>query len=161
LIKKLCCAGQSPRTRLDNLILIIDYYLPLLSIWKKYITGKQSEDIMMAAKMTRISLLAGAAIALSLPAKAAPDYPTSALAEYVYSCMKANGENRDMLDRCSCSIDVIASVITYPQYEAAETYKQMGLLPGENGVLFRDSAPAKASITELKRAQAEADVRCF
>jgi hypothetical protein len=51
--------------------------------------------------------------------------------------------------------------VTYPHYEAAETYKQMGLLSGENGVLFRESAPAKASITELKRAQAEADVRCF
>ncbi len=116
---------------------------------------------MTMSKITQIALLAGAAIVLSLPANAASDYPTSTLAEYVYGCMKANGENRDMLQRCSCSIDVIASVVTYPHYEAAETYKQMGLVPGENGALFRESAPAKASITELKRAQAEADVRCF
>jgi hypothetical protein len=75
--------------------------------------------------------------------------------------MKANGENRDSLQRCSCSIDVIASVISYDHYVAAETYKSMGMVPGENGALFRESAPAKASITELKRAQAEADIRCF
>ncbi|MCO4318180.1 hypothetical protein M8997_013380 [Phyllobacterium sp. 21LDTY02-6] len=106
-------------------------------------------------------VFAVAAIHTVAPASAATDYPTSTLAEYVYGCMKANGENRDMLQRCSCSIDVISSVITYDHYLAAETYKSMGLVPGENGVLFRESAPAKASITELKRAQAEADIRCF
>jgi hypothetical protein len=75
--------------------------------------------------------------------------------------MKANGENRDILQRCSCSIDVIASVVTYEHYVEAETFKQMGQVPGENGTLFRESAPAKAATTELKRAQAEADIRCF
>ncbi|QRM57552.1 hypothetical protein F3Y30_23980 (plasmid) [Sinorhizobium sp. BG8] len=75
--------------------------------------------------------------------------------------MKANGENRNMLDRCSCSIDVIASIVTYDHYVTAATFKEMGLVSGEKGVLFRESAPAKAALTELKRAQAEADVRCF
>lgn len=116
---------------------------------------------MSASKILQSGLLAIAAISYSLPAKSAADYPTSTLAEYVYGCMKANGENRDSLQRCSCSIDVIASVISYDHYVAAETYKSMGLVPGDNGALFRESAPAKASITELKRAQAEADIRCF
>lgn len=120
-----------------------------------------SEAVMLRSKITKFGLLAIAAISLSLPANAASNYPTSAVAEYVYGCMKANGENRDTLQRCSCSIDVIASVVTYERYEAAETYKQMGLLPGENGALFRESAPAKAATSELKRAQAEADIRCF
>ena len=116
---------------------------------------------MITPKIVNAALLALAAIAASSPAKAASDYPTSTLAEYVYGCMKANGENRDMLQRCSCSIDVIASVVTYEHYVAAETFKQMGQVPGENGVLFRESAPAKAATSELKRAQAEADMRCF
>jgi hypothetical protein len=116
---------------------------------------------MITRKIMQLALLAPAAITFSLPAKAASDYPTSTLAEYVYGCMKANGENRDILQRCSCSIDVIASIVSYPHYEAAETFKQMGLVPGENSVLFRESAPAKAATTELKRAQAEADIRCF
>jgi len=116
---------------------------------------------MRAFKFAGFVVLASAAFSFVLPAKAASDYPTSTLAEYVYACMKANGENRDMLQRCSCSIDVIASVVSYPHYEAAETFKQMGLVTGENGALFRESAPAKTATAELKRAQAEADVRCF
>ncbi|PSH62457.1 hypothetical protein [Phyllobacterium sophorae] len=116
---------------------------------------------MTALKIVTAALLAFAAIAASSPAKAASDYPTSTLAEYVYGCMKANGETRDILQRCSCSIDVIASVVTYEHYVEAETFKQMGQVPGENGTLFRESAPAKAATTELKRAQAEADIRCF
>src|SRR4051794_21030460 len=39
------------------------------------------------------------------------DYPTSARADYVFGCMKVNGETRQALEQCSCSIDVIASII--------------------------------------------------
>ena len=94
-------------------------------------------------------------------AAAVNDFPTSARADYVFGCMKANGETRDSLDRCSCSVDVIASLISYDQYVSAETFMSMGQLTGENGVLFRTSEPAKIAITDLKRAQAEAEIRCF
>lgn len=106
-------------------------------------------------------VFASAAIGFAVPAAAATSYPTNVVAEYVYACMKANGENRANLDRCSCSIDVIESIIPYDRYETAATFRQMGLVAGENGALFRESAPAKAAIAELKRAQAEADIRCF
>jgi len=94
-------------------------------------------------------------------ARAAGDYPTDARADYVYGCMKANGETRDALERCSCSIDVIASIMSYDDYVAAETFRRMAQTTGETAGLFRESAPAKASTAELKRAQAEADIRCF
>ena len=94
-------------------------------------------------------------------AKAAGDYPTAALAEYVFVCMKANGDTREALDRCSCSVDVIASIMPYDRFVAAETFKRMGLLNGEKGEIFRGSAQAKASVTEMQRAQIEAEVRCF
>ena len=41
----------------------------------------------------------------------ANDYPTSARAEYVFGCLKANGETRQAINQCSCSIDVIASLL--------------------------------------------------
>ena len=44
---------------------------------------------------------------------------------------------------------------------AAETFKRMSQTTGEASGLFRESAPAKAAGSELKRAQAEADIRCF
>jgi poly-beta-hydroxyalkanoate depolymerase len=89
------------------------------------------------------------------------DYPTTAIVDYVYGCMKANGETRHVLQSCSCSLDVIASIVPYERYEAAETYRSLGLQTGERGVLFRQSAPAKSAVSELRRAQAEAEVRCF
>lgn len=94
-------------------------------------------------------------------AQAAGAYPTATLAEYVLGCMRSNGQTRDMLERCSCSIDVIASIIPYEHYVTAETFKRMSQTTGEKSGLFRESAPAKAAGTELKRAQAEAEIRCF
>jgi hypothetical protein len=89
------------------------------------------------------------------------DFPTVARADYVYGCMKVNGETREALEKCSCSIDVIASLITYEQYVAAATFLSMGQLPGERGVIFRQSEPAQKVTSELQRARAEAEVRCF
>lgn len=105
--------------------------------------------------------LAIAILSLVGPANAGRDYPTDALADYVFGCMKSNGETRDALERCSCSIDVIASIVPYEHYVTAETFKRMALTTGEASALFRETAPAKAAGSELRRAQAEADVRCF
>ncbi|WP_409995309.1 hypothetical protein [Rhizobium leguminosarum] len=102
-----------------------------------------------------------AALTGAVTASRAATYPTIAIVDYVYGCMKANGETRAALENCSCSIDVIASIVPYERYEAAETFRSLGLQTGERGVLFRQSAPAKSATTELRRAQAEADVRCF
>lgn len=89
------------------------------------------------------------------------DYPTYARADYVYGCMKANGETQEAMQRCSCSIDVIATIIDYRRYEEASTFLSLGLQTGEKGVVFRTSAQSKAAIGDLRRAQAEAEMRCF
>jgi hypothetical protein len=112
-------------------------------------------------RVSILPLCLAAALIIASPVNAAEDYPTSALADYVLGCMKSNGETRDALNRCSCSIDVIASIIPYDHYERAETFKRMSLMTGEASGLFRESAPAKGALSELKRAQAEADIRCF
>jgi len=89
------------------------------------------------------------------------DYPTAARADYVFGCMKANGETRQALERCSCSIDVIASILPYDRYVAAETVLSMAQVPGALGSQFRSTEFAKVAVDELRRAQAEAEVRCF
>ena len=89
------------------------------------------------------------------------DYPTVARADYVFGCMKANGETRQALERCSCSIDVIASILPYERYVAAETVLSMAQVPGTLGSQFRSTEYAKVAVDELRRAQAEAEVRCF
>jgi len=89
------------------------------------------------------------------------DYPTSARAEYVFGCLKANGETRQAIEQCSCSIDVIASIIPYDRYVTAETVLSMSQVQGTLGTQFRSSAQAANALTDLRRAQAEAEVRCF
>jgi hypothetical protein len=89
------------------------------------------------------------------------DYPTSARAEYVFGCLKANGETRQAIEQCSCSIDVIASIVPYDRYVTAETVLSMSQVRGNLGGQFRTSEQAAGALNDLRRAQAEAEVRCF
>ena len=89
------------------------------------------------------------------------DYPTIARSDYVFACMASNGQTRDVLERCSCSIDVIASVLSYEDYVAAETVLRTIQVTGERVAAFRGSARHKAMVSNLRRAQAEADIICF
>ena len=89
------------------------------------------------------------------------DYPTSARADYVFGCMKANGETREILDKCSCSIDVIASIIPYDRYVSVETILSMSQVTGPVGTEFRQTEAARLALQDFRRAQAEAEVRCF
>ena len=89
------------------------------------------------------------------------DYPTAARAEYVFGCLKANGESRQAIEQCSCSIDVIASLLPYDRYVTAETVLSMAQVRGNLGGQFRTSEQANSALNDLRRAQAEAEVRCF
>jgi len=102
-------------------------------------------------------------IAVTAHAKAEDlnDYPTSARADYVFGCMKANGETQELLQKCSCSIDVIASIIPYDHYVTAETILSMSQVTGPVGSEFRSTEPARLALQDFRRAQAEAETRCF
>lgn len=103
----------------------------------------------------------GFLVLAGVPAKAANDYPTSVLADYVFGCMASNGQTQEMLQKCSCSIDVISSLVSYDEYVQAETVLRMVQRPGEASAVFRDSAWTKSVVDDLRRAQAEAEIRCF
>jgi hypothetical protein len=89
------------------------------------------------------------------------DYPTAARSEYVFGCLKANGETRQAIEQCSCSIDVIASLLPFDRYVTAETVLSMAQVRGNLGTEFRSSEQATSALNDLRRAQAEAEVRCF
>jgi hypothetical protein len=111
-----------------------------------------------AAAMVAAHCVDGVAQAAELPAT---DYPTVARADYVYGCMQVNGQTRDALEKCSCSIDVIASLLPYEQYEEAETVMRIRQRGGENASMFLTMPTLRAKVDELKRAQVEAELRCF
>ncbi|MEP6267877.1 MAG: hypothetical protein ABJ139_11185 [Paracoccaceae bacterium] len=89
------------------------------------------------------------------------DYPTAARADYVFACMATNGQTREMLDRCACSIDEIATILNYQQYLEAETVLSMRRVGGERMSFFRSAAMAENLVADLRRAQAEAEIVCF
>lgn len=92
---------------------------------------------------------------------AGSDYPTAAVADYVLGCLETNGRTREAVERCACSIDVIATLLPYERYEEAEAFLSLGLITGERGVLFRATEASRAAIDDLRRAQVEAELRCF
>ena len=101
---------------------------------------------------------ARAARAIDAPAN---DYPTVARADYIFGCMAANGQTRLALERCSCSIDVIASVLPYAEYEEAETIMSVRQRGGENTAMFISMPLMREKVARLKRAQIEGELRCF
>lgn len=109
----------------------------------------------MAAVLVCAAAQAGA---VSLPAN---DYPTEARADYVFACMQVNGQTRENLMKCSCSIDRIAELLPYRAYEEAETIMTVRQKAGENASMFRSYQPYIDKVNRMKRAQVEAELRCF
>jgi hypothetical protein len=123
-------------------------------------------DVMtMRKKMFGIAAALCLGLASIPDAFAAPvcndDYPTAVRADYVFACMKVNGETQDSLRRCSCSIDTIATLLPYDKYVSGETVASMDQSPGIIGQMFKATLLAKEQLKQLRRAQAEAEVRCF
>lgn len=117
-----------------------------------------------SCKTTIQCLLLGVAVLLGGPPAAQAqfnDYPTATRADYVFACMAANGQTQDALQRCSCSIDVIATLLPHEQYVQAETIMRMRLLGGEKSTVFKTDAAFKSIVDDLKNAQIEAEIRCF
>ena len=118
---------------------------------------------MMARRMLLISaaIFAGSFVALAadsdLPAN---DYPTTARADYVFACMETNGRTPDILEKCSCSIDQIAALLPWSEYEEAETIMSVVERGGDASALFR-SPQLQKKVHTLKLAQVEAELKCF
>ena len=87
------------------------------------------------------------------------DYPTVARADYVFACMAVNGQTREILEKCSCSIDQIAAILPWDEYEEAETIMSVGLRGGE--YVAGQVAAMQEKVHNLKRAQVEGELRCF
>ena len=113
-----------------------------------------------AAYLVTAACLGSASQSLAGPA-ATDDYPTSARADYVFGCMKTNGETPKALEQCSCSIDVIASLLPYDAYVAAATVASLNQEAGQIGSMFRGATVARDALARLRRAQAEGEIRCF
>ena len=130
----------------------------------------KTSDIRLKCRIAGSAVLAMALLLGATPAVHAQspgahsplhDYPTSVRADFVVGCLAANGFEHQKLDACACSIDEIANRMSYDEYAEASTVlsmQQAGV--GPRGGLFRDTPQAKQALERLRRAQAEANLRC-
>lgn len=114
----------------------------------------------LGVALALLAPVAGAVGQESPPRAATNDYPTAARADYVFACMNENGGTQEALRKCSCAIDVIASLLPYKDYEEADTVLSMQRTTGYLADEFRADM-AKNIVKRLQEAQAEAVVRCF
>jgi len=123
------------------------------------------DQVIGAASRSLMLVLGAAALALvtlEAPHAAPADYPTEALADYVFGCMATNGQSQEALRRCSCSIDAIAEKLSYEDYVQAETVLSLQQVPGGGRTgMFRTAPWAQAMVEKLRQAQVEAELRCF
>jgi hypothetical protein len=118
--------------------------------------------------MTRALLLATALGLIAFAARAEGedhhpkyDYPTAARADYVIGCLAANGFSHTLLEKCACGIDTIADMMSYDDYEKAETILSMQQgVHGPQADIFRNTPIAVEEIDRLHRAEAEVNLRC-
>ena len=98
----------------------------------------------------------GAAFAEELPAN---DYPTVSRADYIYACMAVNGQTREVLEKCSCSINEIAAVLPFSEYGRGPLLS-LALKGGEN-VAWTHNPQMQEKVKNMRRAQVEGELRCF
>jgi len=108
-----------------------------------------------------VALVVAAGGGMPALAQAVNDYPTNARVEYVFTCMATNGQNREMMDRCSCAIDRISEILPFRDYVSAETVLRMRQTTGERAGMFRSMPQMTENVANLRRAEAEAEIICF
>jgi hypothetical protein len=89
-------------------------------------------------------------------------YPTSARVDYVIGCMASNGQTHEMMQKCSCSIDLIARAIPYDEYVHISTLLSLQQMTaaGRNAV-FKSSTWSQKAIAKLRDVQADSTLNCF
>ena len=119
----------------------------------------------MIKKLVEGLSLAGLALAmLAAPVAAADaenDYPTEARVDYVFGCMAANGQTRESMQRCTCSVDQLAAILPYDKYVQASTILSMRQGVGARANEFKSTKIFDDRVADLRRAQAEAEIRCY
>ncbi len=92
----------------------------------------------------------------------AHDFSTFESVRAVVTCMAELGaQTEENLYTCTCKHDVIASKMTFTEFEDALKYENYRKMPGEKGALFRDNESGNTVIDKLNAAKAAADSQCI
>lgn len=105
--------------------------------------------------------VAAAAMLAGAPA-IANDFPTTARVEFVLDCMKNSKVSpNEMVYKCSCAIDNIASKVKYDAWVDISTVALGTSIAGERGGVIRDMKDGRKVINQYRDLQAQAKHACF
>lgn len=111
----------------------------------------------------RLLLAAASATAalVSLPVRA-NDFPTTARVEFVLECIKDSKRPvNEMVYKCSCAIDNIASKVNYETWVDLTTVALGITIAGERGGVVRDMKDGRKLAAQWRDMQAQAKKACF
>jgi hypothetical protein len=92
----------------------------------------------------------------------ANDFPTSERVLYVNECMRENpGPAFEMINKCSCALDRIASEVKYEDFVSMATVVKAMSIGGERGNDLRDNDSLKPQAKRFRELQAAALKSCF
>ena len=120
--------------------------------------GKRIRAVMLVS--AAVAAVAPSVIAADCDTGTTNDFTTFTRGDYMYACMQVNGANQLVLERCACSIDVIAGLITHDDYVNAQTIMSYTLRGGESTGAVKHLA-AREMVHKLKLAQLEGELKCF
>jgi hypothetical protein len=108
------------------------------------------------------AVLLGATTALAAVPARANDFPTTARVEFVLGCMKGTKHPlQEMVYKCSCAIDHIASKVDYDAWVELATVANAITMAGERGGEIRDMKDGRKIAAQYRDLQAQARHACF
>lgn len=102
------------------------------------------------------------ALLLAAGAAHAHEYPTVDRVIYVQQCMRDHpGPAFEMVNKCSCAIDKIASQIIYDDFVSLGTVANAITIGGERGAVLREAEPMQDLARKYRKLNQEAKKSCF
>jgi hypothetical protein len=111
--------------------------------------------------LLRLVITSCCLLAAGLPARA-NDFPTVDRVLFVQECIRNNpGPHYEMINKCSCALDRLASEIKFDDYVSMSTIANAVTIGGERGGQMRDNESLKPQIARYRDLQAKARKACF
>ena len=96
------------------------------------------------------------------PTQAANDFPTSQRVISVQECMRTHpGPHFEMINKCSCAIDAMASEVRYEDFVGMSTVVNAMSIGGERGGSLRDNESIKPEIKRYRELETKVHKACF
>lgn len=117
-------------------------------------------SFLLRSSVIGTALLSVLAMAAS-PARA-NDFPTADRVLFVEECIRVNpGPYFEMVNKCSCAVDAIASEVNFEEYTTMQTISNGMSIGGERGGAIRDVAILAPELKKYRELQAKAKKGCF